>query len=237
MTIYKDQVGVAITLDTGIDLAGATLVCFNVIRPDGTTTTWPATADDTTLQYTTLGGDLSQVGVYLVIAYVEFHETSKTPGDPYELEVWDVTTARGINLVRAAINIDENELATASVQSAIDRSESYITSLASRSGASQIDITLAKLNYAAYLAYQTYADRIVEQLPGSFDQQGIFQPIANPIAKQVVEKLRALKETADESIEVLQNTPISFSIGETPGPVDSEDYPDGLKLSNLDASW
>lgn len=116
MTIYKDQVGVAITLDTGIDLAGATLVCFNVIRPDGTTTTWPATADDTTLQYTTLEGDLSQVGVYLVIAYVEFHETSKTPGDPYVLEVQETDfsiaaytnnpTGRPIDAVRLELGKD-----------------------------------------------------------------------------------------------------------------------------------
>lgn len=116
MTIFKDQVGVQITLDTGISLSGATLVRFNVVRPDGTTTTWPATADDTTLQYTTLEGDLSQVGVYLVIAYVEFHETSKTPGDPYVLEVQETDfsiaaytnnpTGRPIDAVRLELGKD-----------------------------------------------------------------------------------------------------------------------------------
>ena len=87
MTIYKNQVGVSITLDTGIDLAGATLIRFNVIRPDGTTTTWQAAADGTNLQYITTEEDLSQAGLYLLIAYVEFHLSSKTPGDPYVLVV------------------------------------------------------------------------------------------------------------------------------------------------------
>uniref|UniRef100_UPI0032AF5A9F hypothetical protein n=1 Tax=Methanothrix sp. TaxID=90426 RepID=UPI0032AF5A9F len=117
MTIFKDQVGVSVTLDTGISLSGATLVRFNVVRPDGTTTTWAATASsDTTLQYTTQEGELSQAGVYLVIAYVEFHETSKTPGDPYVLEVQETDfsiaaytnnpTGRPIDAVRLELGKD-----------------------------------------------------------------------------------------------------------------------------------
>ncbi len=242
MTIFKNQAGVIITLATGQDLTGATKHEFHVTFPDGTITTWATTLSDIagSLTYTTQGDDLSQVGIYQIVAYVEWGSTAKHPGDAYLLTVRDVDYAEEnarVQSVRSAINIDANELFAASVQSAIDRAENYISSLAARSGAASDDIALAKLNYAAYLAYQTYADRIVEQLPGAFDQQGVFQPIANPVAKQVVEKLRALKETADEAVEVLKNTPISSSIGETPGPADAEYYPEGLKLSNLDTSW
>ena len=116
MTIFKNQVGVSITLDTGIDLTGNTLSQINVIRPDGTTTAWPATVSDTSLQYTTVEGDLSQAGVYLMIAYVEFHATSKTPGDPYVLEVQETDfsiaaytnnpTGRPIDAVRLELGKD-----------------------------------------------------------------------------------------------------------------------------------
>jgi hypothetical protein len=149
-----------------------------------------------------------------------------------------------ISDIRAIINLKDGtaegepiELSDESIEIAITNADTFISDLASRSGASDGIVALSKTNYAAYLAYQTYADRIVEELPGSFDQQGIFQPIANPIAKQVIEKLRALKETADESIDILRNIPISFNIGETPGPADAEDYPDDLKLSNLATPW
>jgi hypothetical protein len=96
---------------------------------------------------------------------------------------------------------------------------------------------LAKTNHAAYLAYQTYADRIVEELPGSFDQAGVFQPISNPIAKQVMEKLKGLKVTSEETISLVRNSPPIAEQGETPGPADSEEYPDELKLSNLSSGW
>ena len=152
----------------------------------------------------------------------------------YEPPTGTITVAQ----IRAAINISEtDQLSDAAIQSAIDRAISHITDLASRSGASAAIISLSKLNYAAFLAYLTYADRIVEQVPGAFDAQGVLQPVANPLAKQVVEKLRSLKLTSDESIEIISNTPISSSIGETPGPEDAENYPESLKLSNLDASW
>lgn len=97
--------------------------------------------------------------------------------------------------------------------------------------------TVTPTNYAAYLAYQTYADRIVEELPGSFDQAGVFQPISNPIAKQVMEKLKGLKATSEETISLVCNSPPIAEQGETPGPADSEEYPDELKLSNLISRW
>lgn len=139
--------------------------------------------------------------------------------------------------IRAIINTDINELPDAAVQSAIDRAASYVSDLASRSSASSVIVTLANLNYAAYLAYQTYADRIVEQVPGAFDQQGVLQPVANPIARQVVEKLHRLKETSDESITLLS---YCFQQAETASVVpmnDASDYPEQMKMSTLKSIW
>ena len=146
--------------------------------------------------------------------------------------------------IRAIINAkdgttegDAVELSDDSIEIAIDNADTFISDLASRSGASAEIIALAKTNHAAYLAYQTYADRIVEELPGSFDQAGVFQPISNPIAKQVMEKLKGLKATSEETIGLVCNSPPIAEQGETPGPADSEEYPDELKLSNLSPGW
>jgi hypothetical protein len=149
-----------------------------------------------------------------------------------------------ISVIRAIINLkdggtegDTIELSDESIEIAIANAETFISDLARRSGASVDIIALAKTNYAAYLAYQTYADRIVEELPGSFDQTGVFQPIANPIAKQVMEKLKGLKLTSDETLDIIRNTPPEASQDETPMPSDLEDYPEDLKISNLDTAW
>ena len=142
-----------------------------------------------------------------------------------------------INLKDGSSEGDPVELSNEAIESAISRSETFVSHLATRSGSSVAVVELAKLNYAAYLAYQSYADRIVEELPGAFNQQGVFQPIANPVAKQVMEKLRSLKQTSDELIELLQNTPLAGDSGETPGPTDAEEYPAEMKLSNLSSKW
>lgn len=146
--------------------------------------------------------------------------------------------------IRAIINLKEGtdegdpiELSDDAIEAAISRSETFVSDLASRSGASAEIVALAKTNYAAYLAYQTYADRIVEELPGSFDQTGVFQPISNPIGKQVMAKLTGLKQTSDEILEIIRNTPPEASQDETPMPADLEDYPGDLKMSNLDTKW
>ena len=149
-----------------------------------------------------------------------------------------------ISDIRAIINAkdgttegDAVELSDDSIEIAIENAETYVSDLASRSGASAEIIALAKTIHAAYLAYQTYADRIVEELPGSFDQAGVFQPIANPIAKQVMEKLKGLKVTSEETISLVCNSPPIAEQGETPGPADSEEYPDEFKISNLILEW
>jgi hypothetical protein len=149
-----------------------------------------------------------------------------------------------ISDIRAIINLkdggtegDAIELSDDSIEMAIANSDTFVSDLASRSGASADIIALAKTNYAAYLAYQTYADRIVEELPGSFDQTGVFQPIANPVAKQVMAKLAGLKQTSDETLDLIRSTPPEAIQEDTPMPSDLEDYPDDFKISNLDTKW
>jgi hypothetical protein len=149
-----------------------------------------------------------------------------------------------ISDIRAIINLKDGstegnaiELSDDSIEMAIANSDTFVSDLASRSGASADIIALAKTNYAAYLAYQTYADRIVEELPGSFSQQGIFEPVANPVAKQVMAKLSGLKQTSDETLDIIRSTPPEAIQSETPMPSDLEDYPDSLKISNLDTMW
>jgi hypothetical protein len=139
--------------------------------------------------------------------------------------------------IRAIINTDVNELPDVTVQSAIDRAASYISELVSRSSASSAIVTLANLNYAAYLAYETYADRIVEQVPGAFDAQGVLQPVANPLARQVVAKLQGLKETSDESIILLT---YNFQQQESSSVVpmdDASDYPEQMRMSTVKSFW
>lgn len=142
-----------------------------------------------------------------------------------------------INAKDGTIEGDAVELSDESIEIAIENAETYVSDLAGRSGASAEIIALATTNHAAYLAYQTYADRIVEELPGSFDQAGVFQPISNPVAKQVMEKLKGLKVTSEETISLVCNAPPLAEQGETPGPADSEEYPDEFKFSNLTLRW
>ncbi len=140
--------------------------------------------------------------------------------------------------VRNAINLaDESELSDEVVENAISRAETYITELATRSAGSEDVIALAKLNYAAYLAYQSYADHVINTLPGSHDAQGIFSPIDVLLIRTTRDKLDGLKRTADEIIDLLLNTPSEGDPGDTPEPTDAAEYPDELKLSNLSSKW
>lgn len=146
-----------------------------------------------------------------------------------------------ISEIRAILNLRDDsdviELCDDAIESAITRADIFVSDLAARSSASSDLVELAKLNYAAYLAYQTYADRIVEELPGSFDQQGVFQPVANPVARQVMAKLEGLKKTADETLDLIRSMSSLAASYDAPMPADLEDYPEDFKLSNLDDVW
>ena len=61
---YVGDVGLAVELDTGVDLTGATGCKILVRQPDGTEVEWSATTDGTKLVHVTAADDLEQAGVY-----------------------------------------------------------------------------------------------------------------------------------------------------------------------------
>ena len=68
---FVDEVGTVITVDCGCDITGATGTALKVKKPDGTEVSWTATIYDSNyLRYTTVSGDLDQVGVYYVQSYL-----------------------------------------------------------------------------------------------------------------------------------------------------------------------
>ena len=108
--------------------------------------------------------------------------------------------------IRAMINIlntQTNELSDAVIQNAIERANLYIDALSERSNVSFDLINLAKQNYAAFLAYQTYSDRIVNEIPGSWNSEGIWNPTGEVIMREVRNKLDTLKATSDASIRLI----------------------------------
>jgi len=110
-----------------------------------------------------------------------------------------------VDEVRSIINMvgSEQELSDMAIQSAIDRASAYIDALALRSTVEYSIIEVAKRNYAAYLAYQTYSDRIVNQIPGSWNSEGIWTPTGEVIMRETRNKLKLLKSTADETIRMI----------------------------------
>jgi len=81
-TIYQGMIGVGVRLDTGIDLSTATLLEIRVKKPSNTFVTWPATVytyldgsgntvTTQSITYTTVEGDLDELGEYILQAYVE----------------------------------------------------------------------------------------------------------------------------------------------------------------------
>jgi hypothetical protein len=109
-----------------------------------------------------------------------------------------------ISGVRAIINIPQaQELSDDAIQEAIDRAGTFIGFLAARSTASPETVDLAETNYAAYLAYLSYSDRVLNQLPGSTDSEGIWSPTGEVINREVNSKLALLKSTSDASIRQL----------------------------------
>ena len=70
-TFIGDQI--AILLDTGIDLSGATLK-IKYRKPDGSSGEWTATIGDSTniMKYETRESDLDVKGLWRIQAYAEF---------------------------------------------------------------------------------------------------------------------------------------------------------------------
>jgi len=69
MTLYKNDIGAEILLETDfVDLSTASSIKINVMKPSGTEVEWIALQYDDTTQiiYTTVSGDLDEVGTYVL---------------------------------------------------------------------------------------------------------------------------------------------------------------------------
>jgi hypothetical protein len=71
MPLYNNQSLITITLDTGIDLTAASNKRILYKKPNGIKGYWPATSTGNTLTYNVQNGDIDQVGIWTVQAYVE----------------------------------------------------------------------------------------------------------------------------------------------------------------------
>ena len=143
-----------------------------------------------------------------------------------------------ISQIRAVINIlSPDDLADNVIQAAIDRAHAYVSDLAGRSSATQDIINAAELNHSAYLAYQAYADRVVQQLPGMVNDQGIFDPAAAVLLRATRDKLDGLKQISDESIAYLQYNFPKNEVAAVIPMADAENYPDQYKMSTFRSSW
>lgn len=68
--VYLNDIGTLIKVDVGSDVTGATVHKIKFIKPDGTTDEWDATVSTQYLQYTTVDGDLDQIGEWVVQALI-----------------------------------------------------------------------------------------------------------------------------------------------------------------------
>ena len=68
--VFLNDIGTLIRVDVGSDITGATVHEIKYIKPDGTTDSWDATVSTQYLQYTTVDGDLDQVGEWKIQALV-----------------------------------------------------------------------------------------------------------------------------------------------------------------------
>lgn len=112
-----------------------------------------------------------------------------------------------IRAVRYVIDVLEpGELADDIILSAIRRAAHEV--LAQRAASADVNsVRLAILHLAAYYSYQSYSDRVTHLLPGSFSQDGTWNPVASVIVRETQAKLRELRENADRMIRIISAIP------------------------------
>ncbi len=110
--------------------------------------------------------------------------------------------------VRASINIpEEKELANEVIESAIRRAESYFIVLRYRYAAPDELFDPSLEAYTNYLAYQAYADRVLNVPPGNYEE-GKWTPIAEEIVRNTGDKLEGLRRAAFDLIDIIKSYPI-----------------------------
>ena len=71
--IYKNDIGTKIILNLGVDMSGASVRQIKYTKPGRISGNWAATlgADDKSIYYLTVDGDLDEIGRWTVQAYIE----------------------------------------------------------------------------------------------------------------------------------------------------------------------
>lgn len=124
---------------------------------------------------------------------------------------WSGTYLAGtitIAQIRAAINIPETkELSDVAITSAILRANNYIAVLQARYAADAEYFPPCNLAYAIYLAYQTYADRVLNVPPGGY-QEGQWTPLQEEIMRDTSAKLAGLRTTYEDYEKIIKSFPV-----------------------------
>lgn len=71
MSAGELDIGIALNLETGIDVTTATVTKILYRKPSGTTGAWTASTSSTTVSYQTSTNDLDESGVWELQAYIE----------------------------------------------------------------------------------------------------------------------------------------------------------------------
>jgi len=106
--------------------------------------------------------------------------------------------------VRLILNIpDEGDLADAVIGVALERAEGRVDAL-ERVGVSAGVRLDAVRSMASHLAYQTYSDRVVHKLEGSYDSEGRWDPVATVRIRETRDKLESLRKDANRAIQLVK---------------------------------
>jgi hypothetical protein len=140
--------------------------------------------------------------------------------------------------IRNIINIiSTEELSDDAIQSAIDRSDLFVDDLATSCSATPQLIQLTKLNYAAFLAYQTYSDRVVHEYQGEFSSEGVREPIVPEISRDTSAKLSSLERTYKENVAAMKAS-TSIRVARMPNVHHRDQViPAGLMMSDRRTSF
>lgn len=87
--VYVGDAGTVLTLDCGQDISAATARAILVRKPDGTTTSWTASASGTNaISYTALAGTFDQSGVWKLQSYITLPSGARK-GETANLPVYE----------------------------------------------------------------------------------------------------------------------------------------------------
>jgi len=93
-TLIQNDIGKEVRVETGIDLTAFGTLQMKVRKPSATLVTWTAAkdaTDDSVMTYTTVSGDLNEVGRYYLHAYATDGSTVHT-GDRAHFDVLELYT-------------------------------------------------------------------------------------------------------------------------------------------------